>query len=107
MKNIVLLSLLCCGLAQAAPKDAQLIANAKTAVSYDLKDPDSAKFRNVRVIRGVVCGEINAKNALGAYTGFKRFLSTVKASSIDDDHVTFQQLWGVVCEQIPVAPTAN
>lgn len=37
-----------------------------------VKDPDSAQFRNQRG----GCGEINAKNSFGAYTGFKRFMAS-------------------------------
>jgi hypothetical protein len=46
-----------------------------------LKDPDSAKFRNVVVTRLsggnlMLCGEVNSKNAFGAYTGFKGFIAS-------------------------------
>lgn len=50
----------------------------KAAIAYDLKDPDSAKFRNVRAgLRGkdyMVCGEINGKNSYGAYSGYRPFM---------------------------------
>jgi hypothetical protein len=49
------------------------IDQMRNTVPYQLKDPDSAKFRNEReVTRGVFCGEVNGKNALGAYSGFSR-----------------------------------
>lgn len=51
----------------------EYIEQAKVAISKDLKDPSSAQFRNVRVISGKVCGEVNAKNAMGGYVGFQRF----------------------------------
>lgn len=41
-----------------------------------LKDPDSAQFRNQFPGRQSLCGEINARNGLGGYTGFSRFIST-------------------------------
>lgn len=42
-----------------------------------LRDPDSAQFRNVKVTRdGVVCGEVNGKNAFGALAGFTPFVFT-------------------------------
>lgn len=50
-----------------------LISASKKAVIKDLKDPESAQFRNVRIKDHQVCGEVNAKNALGGYTGFERF----------------------------------
>lgn len=47
-------------------------------IKSDLKDPDSAKFRNVFISmykgKPTLCGELNAKNSFGAYTGYKRFL---------------------------------
>jgi hypothetical protein len=45
-------------------------------VSYDLIDPSSAQFRNVTVVDGWVCGEVNAKNRFGAYVGYKPFYGT-------------------------------
>lgn len=48
---------------------------AQEAVAAELIDGESARFRNVKkhAVAGV-CGEVNAKNRLGAYTGFKRFI---------------------------------
>ena len=55
----------------------------RDAVLAKLRDPDSAKFRNVRrsAMLGdgapdspaVYCGEVNAKNAMGGYPGFAHF----------------------------------
>jgi curved DNA-binding protein CbpA len=48
---------------------------AKDAVRNALIDPDSAKFKNVVVRdRGVVCGEMNAKNKMGGYSGYTKFV---------------------------------
>jgi len=59
------------------------INNAKQVVSDTFKDPESTKFRNVKLITKYsdadpafspyVCGEVNAKNSYGAYTGYKWF----------------------------------
>lgn len=39
-------------------------------------DPDSVVFRNEKIKKsGFLCGEFNAKNGLGAYTGYKRFIT--------------------------------
>ncbi|QIG80564.1 type VI secretion system-associated protein TagO [Stakelama tenebrarum] len=49
---------------------------AEKAVREGLIDPDSAQFRDVKVCRGdsaVTTGEVNGKNRLGAYVGFKPF----------------------------------
>lgn len=54
---------------------ADLIARAKIAAAAGLKDPDSAKFRNLLAYpdKKLVCGEINGKNSFGAYSGFSDF----------------------------------
>lgn len=45
----------------------------KKIAAQDMKDPSSAQFRNLKIRLASLCGEINAKNSFGAYTGFKRF----------------------------------
>lgn len=44
-----------------------------------LKDPDSAKISNTRVVQWrsgkVVCGEVNAKNSYGGYVGNRPFVA--------------------------------
>lgn len=59
--------------AYAAPKDAKIIAIVTKAVADSMKDPESARFRNMHITRGNVCGEVNAKNGMGGYVGFARF----------------------------------
>jgi hypothetical protein len=50
-------------------------AEAKRYVADAMRDPLSVQFRDVRTYSGgVVCGEYNAKNGYGAYTGFKDFV---------------------------------
>ena len=55
----------------------ELVQKSQTLVQQLMKDPSSAQFQNTRVVRSgsftVVCGEYNAKNSYGAYTGFKPF----------------------------------
>lgn len=62
----------------AAPPTAasQAVLKAVTAeVKASAKDADSVKIRNLRMVKadGVVkfCGEVNAKNSYGGYTGFR------------------------------------
>lgn len=40
-----------------------------------LKDPDSALFRNQFVGRKALCGEVNARNGMGGYAGYARFIA--------------------------------
>jgi len=53
----------------------------KEKVKSVLKDPDSAKFQNIKtVINSIgqesICGEVNARNSFGGYTGFSSFSYT-------------------------------
>lgn len=51
------------------------MAAAKYAVGKQLIDPFSAQFRDIEELQdGTVCGEFNAKNALGGYVGFRHFI---------------------------------
>lgn len=50
-------------------------AAGKKLAADQMKDPASVMFRNVGSREGIVCGEINGKNAFGAYVGFQRFIS--------------------------------
>lgn len=62
---------------------ASMDQRVRDAVMARLRDPDSAKFRNVRKLGmlgggipgspAVYCGEVNAKNAMGGYPGFVHF----------------------------------
>lgn len=58
------------------------VAQIKATVIRDFFDPGSAQFRNVRAAditttEGIserrVCGEVNGKNQMGGYVGFKMF----------------------------------
>lgn len=63
-------------------------------------DPDSAKFRNQKGN----CGEVNAKNRFGGYTGFKMYIYDDKTDmvTIEDldkfyDHGMMKILWDARC----------
>ena len=53
--------------------------SAMTRVSELLKDPESARFRNLHLVdyKGglLACGEVNAKNSYGGYVGFSPFMA--------------------------------
>ena len=50
------------------------IRDAERLVSYDLYDPQSAQFREIEHGEGFVCGQYNAKNKMGGYTGYRGFM---------------------------------
>lgn len=59
--------------------DQHLIDQAQKEVADQLRDPSSAQFRRVKVVRQVdgrkvVCGELNGHNAYGGYAGFSKFI---------------------------------
>ena len=48
----------------------------KSSMTRWVPDPESLQLINLRYSEddsGMVCGEMNAKNRMGAYTGFKKF----------------------------------
>jgi hypothetical protein len=59
------------------------IKAAEKVVADQMFDPASAQFRQSQLhhAKGAgdnVCGEVNAKNRMGAYVGFSRFVVTLK-----------------------------
>lgn len=58
-------------------------SKAKRVVAAQLRDPSSAQFRNLAYHSGFVCGEVNGKNAYGAYEGFVRFYGIGDSMTID------------------------
>ena len=86
------LLLLVVGCDRVPGTNAHMIRQAEAQASHDLADPASAQFRetvvakakrDISVLPGgpvikqgasYVCGQMNAKNHLGAYTGFKGFI---------------------------------
>lgn len=86
----------------AGPSDSDLRVAAQMAVEANLRDPGSAEFRNVVVVRGdsstAVCGEVNAKNGFGGYTGYTSFVAIGRLVQIQtrrDDG--FTTLWNAAC----------
>lgn len=74
MKSINLIALIAFAIAINGCSE-NLNNEATKAVQDRLSDPESAQFRKVTSYRGnVVCGEVNAKNKLGGYIGFRFFV---------------------------------
>lgn len=83
-------------IATQATKSIGEIGEAKTIdasierVKYHMKDPDSAKFRNVRIQRHgmteykIVCGAVNSKNSYGGYVGFAKFIASPTDYHVED-----------------------
>lgn len=58
-------------------------------VRYDLIDPDSALFRDVVLGQFAACGYVNAKNRLGGYIGWRRFMIDRWTVSAPSPHFVF------------------
>ena len=61
------------------------VNDAKKAAAALLKDPSSAQFRNIMQGAGAVCGEINGKNAYGAYAGYSKFVWNGMKATIEPE----------------------
>lgn len=62
------------------------VSSIKDAVTYNLIDPTTPLFRNIRGKYAkredgtesiIFCGEVNAKNRMGGYTGFSPFYGNI------------------------------
>ena len=90
MRLIILLPILLAGCQYVPGTDAAAIREAEKAIKAELSDPDSAQFRNERVLAPrkdivvardgkllaeavLVCGEVNARTPMGGYAGFTSF----------------------------------
>ena len=61
--------------------DEESLEVIRLEVAEGLRDPDSAKIRNVYKVDGgvseLVCGEVNGRNAYGGYAGFTPFYGSL------------------------------
>ncbi|MBL4927776.1 hypothetical protein [Fuscibacter oryzae] len=104
MKKLVLIAFLtltaCSDLMQAtyqpSKPNAKNVQAAKDHLTYQLIDPSSAQFRDIRgatatladgTKRDLVCLELNGKNRLGGYVGFSPFSVGFKNGTIDPNQV--------------------
>lgn len=83
---------------EAAMKEIRLQRISKEAVTGMLRDPRSAEFRNQKGI----CGEVNSKNAFGAYVGFQRYIAASRELVVMErdsgmPSAEFAKLWNEVC----------
>ena len=72
---------------------------AKEFVLANLKDPESAQFRNQKGL----CGEVNAKNSFGGRSGFVKFIAAKKdlvfmEDDPDLERGAFQKAWDQFCK---------
>ena len=77
------------------------LTTARVLLLNSLKDPDSVQWRNEKVASDNVtmCGEINAKNSLGGYVGFRQFISNHKGYIVEGSNYG---TWSMQDNRIPV-----
>lgn len=89
-----------------ADESAQMlwIVRSKDGIKARLRDPESAEFENVRFFSGgkapAVCGEVNAKNGFGGYTGSQRFIASGEEIAFLEGDVgaaEFDEAWKGLC----------
>ncbi len=66
-----------------------MVPRAKRAVAKQLKDPESAQFKDVgyawsEKTGNVAYGWVNSKNGLGGYNGFQRFVANEKTVLLEE-----------------------
>lgn len=82
---------------------------ARDILSKELKDPGSAVFRDLHWTADGerLCGQVNARNGYGAYTGYKKFVVIpysspatsmlgIEADDEEDEDVRYRA-WGDKC----------
>lgn len=101
---LVLLTVAGCGETPAQKKHKEasaLIAMGEKYVKEKIREPASAQFRNQFIGKGgAPCGEVNAKDAFGAYMGYQRYISvarelTMLAQDLSPDE--FEESWREMC----------
>jgi hypothetical protein len=93
MKRFAYAVLVLAGLAAAflAYRQFVLLPPLKAQVLRQLTDPDSAQWRDLHYYGdwtpsgGLLCGEVNAKNAMGGYAGYRTFIVDTKQVKVDND----------------------
>lgn len=79
------------------------IRKVKAAIEQSLKDPDSVKYRKIVIASNdgsLICGEFNAKNGMGGYAGYRRFMNfdgDTPGYTADDGSQSFKASWGENC----------
>lgn len=72
------------GVAYLAFAPSANVAAAKLAIENRMKDPSSVQYRGITEwYPDVVCGQFNAKNGMGAYSGFEQFIYTASSDQIE------------------------
>lgn len=101
---ILTFCLAACGKSEAQKLHEQtvtLTSLGEKFVKEKVLDPSSAQFRNQFIgKKGAPCGEVNAKDAFGAYIGFQRYISVARDLTLlaqDVEPAEFEASWSQLC----------
>lgn len=85
--SAILASLLISAGCSPEPEMDPAVSIAEEKVRELLRDPESARFKNISRHGDVVCGEVNSKNGFGGYAGFSQFAYEVTSGEafVDDE----------------------
>ena len=96
-----------------ANDSATQIEEAKKIVKKILKDADSARFQNLSIETNSkgeesICGEANARNSFGGYTGYSKFsVSQNMANIIDPDRPSIILQYSIYVNGMLLYPDYN
>lgn len=80
---------------------AKLTSLGEKYVKEKIMEPSSAQFRNQFIGKqGAPCGEVNAKDAFGAYIGFQRYIAVARDLTVlaqDVAPADFEASWRQLC----------
>lgn len=91
--------------AEIARRGNAAIEKVKAAIADSARDPQSVQYRKVRIASSdgsLICGEVNAKNGMGGYIGFRRFVNfntDGSAFEVDDGGKSFDWSWNRNCNK--------
>jgi hypothetical protein len=83
-----------------------VVRNAEADVRRSLIEPDSATFRDIRIVRHgtgqAVCGQVNARDQFGAHAGFSDYVWAEGVGSMihgiePNGAERYQKLWSEWC----------
>lgn len=100
----LMLALVACGKSaeQKQREDMALLSSqGEKYVKEKILEPSQAQFRNQFIGKGgAPCGEVNAKDAFGAYIGFQRYISVARDLTLlaqDVSPAEFETQWQQLC----------
>lgn len=109
MRAICVVILAVFSLSAAAPKPKPVTSKPLSAIEIGqqrvaraLRDPESARFsESFSSASNAICGLVNAKNAMGGYSGSRRFISTPDRVMVESESggAAFDYRWLELCEE--------